>query len=106
MQGLSFDLIKQAYRRKPNLPNLLLDKGFKSQVAKSQGKWRFVIQTATKLGIPTLAFSTSLAYFDSYRRENLPQNLTQAQRDFFGAHTYLRVDKPGEGPFHTEWTQG
>jgi 6-phosphogluconate dehydrogenase len=68
-----------------------------------QAAWREVITEAAKLGIPVPAFSTSLGYFDSYRREQLPQNLTQAQRDYFGAHTYERTDKPGV--FHTEWTQ-
>ena len=66
-----------------------------------QGAWRFVVQTAVGLGIPVLAMSASLAYFDAYRSERLPANLTQAQRDYFGAHTYRRVDKPGV--FHTEW---
>jgi 6-phosphogluconate dehydrogenase len=62
-----------------------------------------VVQTAQAQGIPVLAMSSSLAYYDSVRAERLPLNLTQAQRDFFGAHTYERVDKPGQGPFHTEW---
>jgi 6-phosphogluconate dehydrogenase len=64
-------------------------------------EWRFVVGTAVKLGIPTPAFSGSLAYYDGYRSARLPANLTQAQRDYFGAHTYRRVDK--EGSFHTEW---
>jgi 6-phosphogluconate dehydrogenase len=63
-----------------------------------------VVQTAQSQGIPVLAMSSSLAYYDSVRAERLPLNLTQAQRDFFGAHTYERVDKPGQGPFHTEWS--
>jgi 6-phosphogluconate dehydrogenase len=68
---------------------------------KAQESWRTVIGTANQLGIPCLALGASLNYFDSYRRDRLPQNLTQAQRDFFGAHTYERVDR--EGVFHTEW---
>jgi 6-phosphogluconate dehydrogenase len=65
---------------------------------------RHVVQTAIGLGIPTLAFSSALAYYDAYRTDRLPANLTQAQRDFFGAHTYRRIDKPGD--FHTEWGAG
>jgi 6-phosphogluconate dehydrogenase len=93
--------ISEAFRKRKRLPNLLLDPAFKRWVRKAQPRWRFAVQTANKLGIPVLAMSSSLAYFDSYRRENLPQNLTQAQRDFFGAHTYERTDR--EGVFHTEW---
>jgi 6-phosphogluconate dehydrogenase len=93
--------IKDAYRNDPNLPNLLLAPEFKQTILDRQGAWREVLATAAKLGIPVPAFSASLDYFDSYRRANLPQNLTQAQRDYFGAHTYERVDKPGS--FHTEW---
>jgi 6-phosphogluconate dehydrogenase len=97
------DLIKNAFRRNPNLPNLLLDDHFKAWVTEAQPRWRHVVQTAQAQGIPVLAMSSSLAYYDSVRAERLPLNLTQAQRDFFGAHTYERVDKPGQGPFHTEW---
>jgi 6-phosphogluconate dehydrogenase len=79
----------------------LLNPQFKRWVRQAQRQWRFALQTANKLGVPTLAMSASLAYYDSYRRANLPQNLTQAQRDFFGAHTYERTDR--EGVFHTEW---
>ncbi|MCA9412568.1 MAG: NADP-dependent phosphogluconate dehydrogenase [Candidatus Omnitrophica bacterium] len=95
------DHIREAFRKKKKLTNLLLDPQFKRWVRKAQPKWRFALQTANKLGVPTLAMSASMAYFDSYRRESLPQNLTQAQRDFFGAHTYERVDR--EGVFHTQW---
>jgi len=95
------DLIKEAYRQRPDLPNLLLHPEFSAWILKAQDSWRIVIQTANRLGIPCLALSASLNYFDSYRRDRLPQNLTQAQRDFFGAHTYERVDR--EGVFHTEW---
>jgi 6-phosphogluconate dehydrogenase len=97
------DLIKNAFRKNPALPNLLLDDHFKAWVTEAQPRWRHVVQTAQAQGIPVLAMSSSLAYYDSVRAERLPLNLTQAQRDFFGAHTYERVDKPGQGPVHTEW---
>jgi 6-phosphogluconate dehydrogenase len=97
------DLIKNAFRKNPGLPNLLLDDHFRAWVTEAQPRWRHVVQTAQAQGIPVLAMSSSLAYYDSVRAERLPLNLTQAQRDFFGAHTYERVDKPGQGPFHTEW---
>ena len=93
--------IKKAFDENPSLPNLLLAPEFKQTILDRQDAWREVIITAAKLGIAVPAFSASLDYFDSYRRERLPHNLTQAQRDFFGAHTYLRTDK--EGVFHTEW---
>jgi 6-phosphogluconate dehydrogenase len=93
--------IMAAYQRNAALPNLLLDDPFRSAVEQRQASWRFVIQTAVELGIPVPAMSASLAYFDAYRSERLPANLTQGQRDYFGAHTYRRVDKPGS--FHTEW---
>ncbi|MFM6278332.1 MAG: NADP-dependent phosphogluconate dehydrogenase, partial [Dolichospermum sp.] len=93
--------IKKAFDENPALPNLLLAPEFKQTILDRQAAWREVIVTAAKLGIPVPAFSASLDYFDSYRRERLPQNLTQAQRDYFGAHTYKRTDK--EGTFHTEW---
>ena len=95
--------IKQAFGDNPTLPNLLLAPEFKQSILERQGAWREVVATAAHLGIAVPAFSASLDYFDSYRRANLPQNLTQAQRDFFGAHTYERIDRPGT--FHTEWTQ-
>ncbi|MGD1909994.1 MAG: NADP-dependent phosphogluconate dehydrogenase [Rivularia sp. (in: cyanobacteria)] len=93
--------IKKAFDENPSLPNLLLAPEFKQTILDRQDAWREVIVTAAKLGIAVPAFSASLDYFDSYRRERLPQNLTQAQRDYFGAHTYQRTDK--EGVFHTEW---
>lgn len=93
--------IKAAYDQDGKLPNLLLAPEFKQTILDRQDAWREVIATAAKVGIPVPAFSASLDYFDSYRRERLPQNLTQAQRDYFGAHTYQRTDK--EGTFHTEW---
>jgi len=93
--------IMAAYQRDAALPNLLLDDAFRQAVDGRQGSWRFVIQVAVEMGIPVPAMSASLAYFDAYRSERLPANLTQGQRDFFGAHTYRRIDKPGV--FHTEW---
>ncbi len=93
--------IMAAYQRNPALVNLLLDEAFRAAVDSRQAAWRFVVQTAVGMGIPVLALSASLAYFDAYRSERLPANLTQAQRDYFGAHTYRRVDR--EGVFHTGW---
>ncbi|HWR67236.1 MAG TPA: NADP-dependent phosphogluconate dehydrogenase [Bellilinea sp.] len=93
--------ITAAYVANPTLPNLLLDNAFKEAVLSRQAAWREVVQTAIGLGIPMLANGASLAWFDAYRSERLPANLTQAQRDYFGAHTYRRVDK--EGAFHTQW---
>ncbi len=93
--------IMAAYDRSPNLVNLLLDEAFRDAVESRQAAWREVVQTAVGLGIPVLATSASVAYFDAYRSERLPANLTQAQRDYFGAHTYRRVDKAGV--FHTAW---
>ncbi|OLP16918.1 phosphogluconate dehydrogenase (NADP(+)-dependent, decarboxylating) [Leptolyngbya sp. 'hensonii'] len=95
--------IKHAYDENGQLPNLLLAPEFKQTILDRQDAWREVVQVAAKLGIPVPAFSASLDYFDSYRRDRLPQNLTQAQRDYFGAHTYERTDKPGS--FHTEWME-
>jgi 6-phosphogluconate dehydrogenase len=93
--------ITAAYTANPHLPNLLLDKAFREAVLSRQTAWREVIQTAVGLGIPMLVTGASLAYFDAYRSAILPASLTQAQRDYFGAHTYRRVDK--EGVFHTKW---
>jgi len=97
------DRIKEAFDANPNQENLLLHPYFTEAVEKAQPAWRNVVITATQLGIPVPAFSTALAYFDGYRSERLPANLLQAQRDYFGAHTYERVDKPGM--FHTEWLE-
>ncbi len=94
--------IREAYRRDPALGNLLLDSAFRDAIASRQDGWRFVVQTAAGLGIPLPAISDSLAYYDSYRSARLPANLTQAQRDYFGAHTYRRVDR--EGVQHTNWS--
>ncbi|OQA28774.1 MAG: 6-phosphogluconate dehydrogenase, NADP(+)-dependent, decarboxylating [Verrucomicrobia bacterium ADurb.Bin345] len=96
--------IKSAYERRPDLPNLLLDKYFRASVAKVQSSWRRVIREAVRLGVPVPTFSAALAYYDSYRRAQLPANLLQAQRDFFGAHTFERIDKPRGEFFHAEWS--
>jgi 6-phosphogluconate dehydrogenase len=97
------DRIKLAYQRDQALQNLLLDEDFRAWMDEAQDSWRMTVNTAQQHGVPCLAMSASLAYFDSYRTANLPQNLTQAQRDFFGAHTYERVDKPSAGAIHTDW---
>jgi len=96
--------IKEAFDAKPKLVNLLLTPYFKKAVRSSQTSWRRVITKAVRMGIPVPAFSSALAYFDGYRCERLPANLLQAQRDYFGAHTYERVDKERGQFFHTNWT--
>ena len=97
------DSIMRAFERRADLPNLLLDDAFRDDLAKGQGQWRRAITLAQTNGIPVPAFSASLAYFDSYRTANRPQNLTQAQRDAFGAHTYQRADAPDGPAVHTDW---
>jgi 6-phosphogluconate dehydrogenase len=96
--------IKEAFDKNPELVNLLLDPFFSEAVQKAQGAWRRVVKTAVDLGVPVPALSSALAYFDGYRNGRLPANLLQAQRDYFGAHTYERVDKPRGEFFHTNWT--
>ena len=96
--------IKEAFDKKPGLQNLLLDPYFKKIIHENQSAWREVIAQAVKAGIPVPAFSSALAYYDGYRTETLPAHLLQAQRDYFGAHTYERVDKPRGEWFHTNWT--
>ncbi|MDA0578405.1 MAG: decarboxylating NADP(+)-dependent phosphogluconate dehydrogenase [Verrucomicrobia bacterium] len=96
--------IKEAFEKRPDLANLLLDPYFRKVVAKAQSAWRNVIKTAVKLGIPVPAMVTALTYYDAYRCARLPANLLQAQRDYFGAHTYERIDKPRGEFFHTDWT--
>jgi 6-phosphogluconate dehydrogenase len=96
--------IKEAFDRNPDLENLLLDPFFKGKIESSQASWRKVVAAAIKNGIPVPAMATALNYFDGYRTERLPANLLQAQRDYFGAHTYERVDKPRGEFFHTNWT--
>jgi 6-phosphogluconate dehydrogenase len=95
--------IKDAYDRNATLEHLLLDPFFQEAVAKSQSAWRHVVSTAFALGIPIPAMSSALAYYDGYRSERLPANLLQAQRDYFGAHTYERIDRPRGEFFHTKW---
>jgi 6-phosphogluconate dehydrogenase len=96
--------IKEAYDNNPELLNLLLDPYFKKIMANCQESWRKVVSTAAQLGIPIPSMSSSLGFYDGYRHERLPANLLQAQRDYFGAHTYERIDKPREEFFHTNWT--
>jgi len=93
--------VRVAYHQQPDLPNMLLADVFRKAIEERQAAWRSVIQTAVGLGIPVPGMAASLAYFDAYRSECLPANLTQAQRDYFGSHTYRRIDR--EGVFHTEW---
>ncbi|MFZ2359739.1 MAG: NADP-dependent phosphogluconate dehydrogenase [Anaerolineae bacterium] len=95
--------IAAAFERQPDLANLLVDPVFSAAVLSRQAAWREVVQTAVGLGIPMLTTGASLAYFDAYRSATLPANLTQAQRDYFGAHTYRRIDK--DGSFHTQWEE-
>lgn len=96
--------IKKAYDTNPKLSNLLLDNFFRQAIKTSQRSWRNVVAVAAKKGIPTPAFSTALNFYDAYRTERLPANLLQAQRDYFGAHTYERLDKPRGEFFHSNWT--
>jgi 6-phosphogluconate dehydrogenase len=96
--------IKEAFDKNPKLSNLMLDPFFKKAIKDCQRSWRTVVAMAAKKGIPLPAFSTALAFYDSYRSERLPANLLQAQRDYFGAHTYERLDQPRGQFFHTNWT--
>jgi len=96
--------IKEAFDTNPELPNLLLDSYFKEQMLSAEAAWRRVVAEAVSQGIPVPTMSSALAFFDGYRSANLPANLLQAQRDYFGAHTYQRVDKPRGEYFHTNWT--
>ena len=96
--------IKEAFTNNPKLKNLLLDDYFREEIQERQKGWRQVVSKAVELGIPTPCFSTALAFYDGYRTERLPANLLQAQRDFFGAHTYERTDKPRGQFFHSNWT--
>jgi len=96
--------IKEAFDKNPNLENLLLDDFFKDAIQNAQAGWRKTVATAAELGVPTPCFSTALSFYDGYRSAVLPANLLQAQRDYFGAHTYERLDKPRGEFFHTNWT--
>jgi len=104
IRSVFLDKIKDAFDKNPNLKNLLLDDYFKSIITDSQVGWRKVVVTAMQNGIPVPAIASALTYFDGYRNANLPANLLQAQRDYFGAHTYERIDKPRGEFFHTNWT--
>ena len=99
------DKIKEAFDRDPALANLLLDEFFRGEIARCEKSWRQVVAQAVLSGVPVPAFSSALAYYDGYRSERLPANLLQAQRDYFGAHTYERVDRPRGEFFHTAWTE-
>jgi 6-phosphogluconate dehydrogenase len=96
--------IKEAFDRNPDLSNLLLDDYFKAIIDRAQASWRRVVAKAVEMGIPVPAHATALSFYDGYRNGRLPANLLQAQRDYFGAHTYERVDKPRGEFFHTNWT--
>jgi 6-phosphogluconate dehydrogenase len=96
--------IKEAFDKNPELSNLLLDSYFKNKIDTAQESWRKVVATALTNGIPVPTLTTALCYYDGYRSERLPANLLQAQRDYFGAHTYERIDKPRGEFFHTNWT--
>lgn len=95
--------IKQAFDKNSQLTNLLLDDFFKKAVTDCQASWRKVVAASVELGIPTPCFSTALAFYDGFRSERLPANLIQAQRDYFGAHTYELLENPGKY-IHTNWT--
>lgn len=97
--------IKDAFTKNPDLENLLLDQFFQNALQKAQTGWRKVVSTAAELGIPSPCFTTALSYYDGYRTARLPANLLQAQRDYFGAHTYERIDKPRGQFFHTGWIE-
>ncbi|HPP54279.1 MAG TPA: decarboxylating NADP(+)-dependent phosphogluconate dehydrogenase, partial [Thermoguttaceae bacterium] len=105
IRAVFLERIKEAFDAEPNLENLLFAPYFQEAVERAQASWRHVVITAAQLGIPVPAFMTALSYYDSLRSERLPANLLQAQRDYFGAHTYERVDKPRGQFFHTEWLQ-
>jgi len=96
--------IKEAFDKNPELENLLLDEFFRKKVVAAQAGWRQVVSLAVTHGIPLPAMSSALAYYDGLRSERLPANLLQAQRDYFGAHMYERIDKPRKEFFHTNWT--
>jgi 6-phosphogluconate dehydrogenase len=99
------DKIKQAYQRRADLPNLLLDPDFNDYIQRAQSNWRRAVTTAMQAGVAVPGMAASISYFDTYRTADLPLNLTQAQRDFFGSHTYVRTDRPAAGALHTEWEE-
>ena len=96
--------IKEAFDRNPKLNNLLVDEYFQGVIERCQGSWRRIASMAAENGVPVPAFMTALSFYDGYRSERLPANLLQAQRDYFGAHTYERIDRPRKQYFHTNWT--
>lgn len=104
IRSVFLEKIKDAYDTNPDLQNLLLDDYFKSAIHNAQAAWRRVVAVAVQHGIPVPAMSSALSFYDGYRHDRLPANLLQAQRDYFGAHTYERVDKPRGEFFHTNWT--
>jgi 6-phosphogluconate dehydrogenase len=103
IRAIFLDEIKKAYRRNSELTNLMIDPEFKRRLFETQTNWRKIVSLGQSAGIPLLAMSASLSYFDMYRTADLPQNLTQAQRDFFGSHLYERIDQPERGQIHTDW---
>eukprot|EP00244_Chara_vulgaris_P009061 TRINITY_DN3752_c0_g2_i7.p1 TRINITY_DN3752_c0_g2~~TRINITY_DN3752_c0_g2_i7.p1 ORF type:complete len:291 (-),score=59.37 TRINITY_DN3752_c0_g2_i7:48-920(-) len=103
IRAVFLDRIKQAYDRNAHLASLLMDPEFAKEMTERQASWRRVVQLAVGAGLAVPGMTSSLAYFDTYRRGSLPANLIQAQRDYFGAHTFERVDQPGS--FHTEWSK-
>ena len=96
--------IRSAYGERPDLQNLLLDNFFRDEIEAAQAAWRRTVATAVGTGIPTPTMAAALAFYDGYRHARLPANLLQAQRDYFGAHTYERIDRPRGEFFHTDWT--
>uniref|UniRef100_A0A7S3VSU6 6-phosphogluconate dehydrogenase, decarboxylating n=1 Tax=Dunaliella tertiolecta TaxID=3047 RepID=A0A7S3VSU6_DUNTE len=104
IRAVFLEEIHDAYKRNPQLPNLLVDPEFAKKIAQRDAGWRRVVNTAISAGVPVPGLSASLSYFDTYRRDRLPANLVQAQRDFFGSHTYQRIDK-GDAWFHTVWDE-
>lgn len=103
IRAVFLDRIKGAYQRNPGLPNLMIDTEFAREMVQRQAAWRRVVGLAIQRGISVPGMSASLQYFDTYRRSRLPANLVQAQRDYFGAHTYERIDPTGS--YHTEWSK-
>jgi 6-phosphogluconate dehydrogenase len=106
IRSVLLEHIKTAFARSPDIASLMLDDYFRDELATAQAGWRRTITRAVEAGIPVPAYSTALAFYDGYRTARLPANLIQAQRDYFGAHTYQRVDKPAGETFHTEWMNG
>ena len=106
IRAVFLDEMKQAFKEQPDTANLLMVPRFTDAIAQRQDAWRRVVTRAIQQGVPTQAFSSSIAYYDGYRSERLPANLIQAQRDFFGAHTYARTDGPADEMIHTEWAEG